>query len=140
MSGACPPSSAESTSTENEQTDKEHEMSKVTTVNKDQFETEVLKSNLPVLIDFYATWCPPCRALAPVLDRMAEEFAGQVKIVKINSDEEPELAQSFNVTGLPTLVFIQNGEKLGQSAGLPREDDLRAELKRLADSHQAATD
>ena len=114
-------------------------MSTVTHVNQQQFESEVLHSDLPVVVDFYATWCPPCRALSPVLDRLAEEFTGQIKFVKVNSDEEPVLASQFNVTGLPTVVLIENGTPVGQFSGLPQEEALRSELKKWIDSKETAT-
>jgi thioredoxin len=104
-------------------------MSKVLHVSKQDFPSQVLNSSTPVVVDFYANWCPPCRALGPILDQMSVEFAGQIKFVKINSDEEPELAEAFNVTALPTLVFIENGETVGQFAGLPQANDLRSKLQ-----------
>ena len=113
-------------------------MSKVIDINQTQFQTEVLDSNLPVLVDFYATWCPPCRALGPILDRLAEEFAGQIKLVKINSDEEPSLAEAYDVTGLPTVVFFEAGEDVGQFSGLPQESALREQLKNWVGSSKDA--
>ena len=103
-------------------------MSHVKSVTRDSFQSEVLDSDLPVIVDFYASWCPPCKMLAPMLDQLAVEFDGQIKFVKVNSDEEPSLAESFNVTGLPTIVFIENGEHAGQFAGLPQEEMFRNEL------------
>lgn len=114
-------------------------MSNVIHVNQQQFETEVRESDLPVLVDFYATWCPPCRALGPILDRLAAEFEGKIKFVKVNSDEEPGLATEFEVTGLPTLVFVDDGEVVGQFSGLPPEDVLRSELSRWVQSRTAKT-
>lgn len=136
MSGACQPSSAESTvvsptdakqshpSTNPTNNESDVSMSNVIHVDQTQFESEVIHSELPVVVDFYATWCPPCRALEPILDRLSESYAGQIKFVKINSDEEPELASRYGVTGLPTLLFIENGTTVGQSAGLPSESEL----------------
>ena len=113
-------------------------MSKVIHVNQQQFQSEVLQSDLPVLVDFYATWCPPCRALGPILDRLAEEFSGQIKIVKINSDEEPSLAETYDVTGLPTVVFFDGGTNVGQFSGLPQEAALREQLKTWVGSRKVA--
>ena len=76
-------------------------MSQVLPVDQQQFSSEVVASDLPVVGDFYADWCPPCRMLAPILDRLASEFAGQIKFVKVNSDAEPELAERYQVTGFP---------------------------------------
>ncbi len=103
-------------------------MSPVTPVNRDSFQTEVADHTGPVVVDFYANWCPPCRALAPVLDRMASEFDGQIKFVKVNADESPELADSFGVTGLPTLILMDSGHKVGQIVGLRDETQLRDEF------------
>lgn len=79
---------------------------KFTTQN---FEEEVLQSELPVLIDFYADWCGPCKMMAPVVERLAEEFDGRVKVGKINVDEEPELAQRYRVVSIPTFLFVKEG-------------------------------
>lgn len=105
-------------------------MSKVIQIGREEFENEVTKSEVPVLIDFFATWCPPCRALGPILDRLAEEFDGQIKFVKVDSDEEPELSAEFDVRGLPTMVFMDKGNNVGQFAGLPEEEALRGELSK----------
>ena len=136
MSGACqPPSSADRTSEVNlssTETQKEEVMSnvisKVLPINSESFQAEVLDSPTLVVVDFYASWCPPCRALSPVLDRFANEYAGRIKFVKINSDEEPGLAEAYEVSALPTLVFIKDGEVVGNAVGLPPEQDLRTEL------------
>jgi thioredoxin 1 len=103
-------------------------MSNLQQITAREFQSEVIDSNLPVVVDFYADWCPPCRMLGPILDRLSEEFAGRLKFVKVNSDQESALANSYEVTGLPTLVFIENGEVVGQFAGLPPEKELKAEL------------
>lgn len=113
-------------------------MSKVIHVSQNDFESEVLQSEIPVVVDFYASWCPPCRALGPILDRLAVEFAGQVKFVKINSDEEQQLAGKYKVTGLPTLVFINDGQIAGQVAGLPQEVALRAQLRKWVETRKIA--
>lgn len=103
-------------------------MSNVNTVNRDSFQSEVADHTGPVVIDFYANWCPPCRALSPILDRLADEFDGRIKFVKVNADESPELADSFGVTGLPTLVLMDSGHKVGQIVGLRDETQLRNEF------------
>lgn len=109
-------------------------MSNLTNVTSKTFESEVLQSDLPVIVDFYADWCPPCRMLAPMLERLAEEFSGRIKFVKINSDAENSLAAAYEVTGLPTVVFMEQGQKVGQFAGLPEESALRNELENWLDS------
>jgi len=92
-------------------------MSTAQNVNTANFDDEVLKSNLPVLIDFYADWCGPCRTMGPVLDQVAQKTAGQVKIVKVNVDQEPQLAMSFHVSSIPLLVLIQNGKVIDHLLG-----------------------
>lgn len=114
-------------------------MSAVSHVNRQQFQQEVLESDLPVVVDFYASWCPPCRALSPILDRLAREFSGQIKFVKVNSDEEPDLAGSYDVTGLPTLVLIEDGKVRGKIAGLPQEAAFRAELRKWVGSNPVSS-
>lgn len=89
----------------------------VLTITQNNFENEVLKSDKPVLLDFWASWCGPCRMLSPVVDEIAEENP-QIKVGKINVDEEGDLAASFGVMSIPTLVVIKNGQVLNQSVGV----------------------
>lgn len=86
-------------------------------ITRDNFETEVLNSTLPVLIDFYAEWCGPCRMLGPVIDEIAEE-ATDFKVGKVNIDEQPELATKYQVMSVPTLVVIKNGEVVNRVTGV----------------------
>lgn len=79
---------------------------------------EILSSSQPVLIDFWAPWCSPCRMFGPVIDQVAEENAGRVRVVKLNIDEEPEVARQFGVMSIPTLVLIKNGRVAATSVGL----------------------
>ena len=81
-----------------------------TAVRNDTFEQEVLKSDTPVLVDFWAEWCGPCHAVAPVLDRIVEEQAGALKLVKVNIDEEQGLAARYGVASIPTMILFRNGE------------------------------
>ena len=87
----------------------------LTTAN---FEEEVLHSDKPVLVDFWATWCGPCRMLAPVIAQIAEERAGEIKVGKVDVDEQPELAYRYGIASIPTLMVFKNGEKVKTSIGV----------------------
>jgi thioredoxin 1 len=94
-------------------------------VNKDNFEDVVLKSEVPVLADFNADWCGPCRMLSPILDELASERA-DYKIVSINIDEEDELAEEYNVESIPCLVFFKDGKEVNRSVGLKSKDAIES--------------
>ena len=96
-----------------------------------EFDAEVTQSALPGVMDFYATWCGPCRQLAPTMDSLADQYAGKIKFVKVNVDESPKLAQQFQVEGIPMLVFLQNGKTAGTSVGLIAKEDLILRLDSL---------
>jgi thioredoxin 1 len=96
-------------------------MSEEITVTKGNFEAEVMNSTLPVLADFWAEWCGPCRVIEPMLRDIAKTYADKIKIAKINADQEPDLALKFNVNSLPTLMIFKNGRVVKQQIGaLPR--------------------
>ena len=92
-------------------------MSSATAVTRSDFEQAVLESEVPVLVDFWATWCPPCRAIAPTVDAIAAEYQGKAKVVKLDIDEEPEIADRYGVRSIPTLIVFKNGEKSGELVG-----------------------
>lgn len=86
-------------------------------VNDANFEAEVLKSSEPVLVDFFAEWCGPCKAMAPALDQVAQEMAGKVKIVKIDVDQNPEITQRYRIQAMPTLLIFKDGKVAAQQVG-----------------------
>lgn len=89
----------------------------VLTITKDNFQQEVLNSNVPVLVDFWASWCGPCRMLSPIVDEIAEERT-DIKVGKVNVDEQQELAATFNVMSIPTLIVLDKGQVVNQSVGV----------------------
>jgi len=93
-------------------------------ITKENFNSEVLKSDVPVLIDFWAPWCGPCRALSPLIDEIAEEANGKFKVGKVNVDEQPELASKFSVMSIPTLVVMKNGELVNKTVGSRPKEQL----------------
>jgi thioredoxin 1 len=101
-------------------------------ITADQFDAEVSQSTLPVVVDFYATWCGPCKTLAPILEQAAGTFVGKVKFVKVNVDESPALAQRFSIESVPNLVFFKAGKVLENMVGMPYAPALEARLRTLA--------
>ena len=98
------------------------------TVTDATFADDVLGSDKPVLVDFWAEWCGPCKAIAPMLSELAAEYRDKVTIVKLNVDENPKTSQRFNVRSIPTLILFKNGQVEGQKVGAPRKSDLVAFL------------
>ena len=98
------------------------------TINKSNFESEVIKSEVPVLLDFWAVWCPPCRMLAPVVEEIAQEYEGKVKVGKVNVDEEPERAAMFRVENIPTVVVMKDGKVADTSVGYQPKERITAML------------
>ena len=101
-------------------------------INEDNFETEVLKSDQPVLVDFWAQWCGPCKMLAPVLDEIAGEEDGRIKIAKVNVDENPALASRFGIQSIPTLLYFAKGALRNQTIGLVSKKRIVEALDALA--------
>jgi thioredoxin 1 len=100
----------------------------VLTITSENFEAEVLKSDKPVLIDFWASWCGPCRMLSPVVDQVAEEVT-TVKVGKINVDEEGDLAKQFGIMSIPTLLLFKNGEVVATSVGVKPKAEIKAMIE-----------
>ena len=105
-------------------------MSNAISVTDANFESEVLKAGTPVLVDFWAPWCGPCRAVAPAVDAIANEFTGRVKVVKLNTDEEQQVAIKYGVGSIPTLMVFKNGEMVERVTGNRPKADLAALVSR----------
>jgi len=101
-------------------------------LTQQNFQDEVLQSSTPVLVDFWAQWCSPCRALTPILDELAEEYDGKVKIGKVNIDEQQELATQYGVRAIPTMLLFHQGQVTDQVVGLKSKRDLKASFDRVA--------
>ena len=99
-----------------------------TTVTEQSFEEDVLQSDKPVIVDFWAEWCGPCHAVAPVLDRIVEESNGDLKLVKVNIDEQPALSQRFGVQSIPTMILFKNGEPAAAAIGAQPKPALEKAL------------
>ncbi|MFH2201566.1 MAG: thioredoxin [Elusimicrobiota bacterium] len=97
----------------------------------DTFEKEVLQSSEPVLVDFWAPWCGPCRMIAPIVEELAEEYAGKAKIAKLNTDESPNTATKFNISAIPTMLFFKGGEVEKQVVGVHSKADIKKILDEL---------
>src|SRR2546423_14842716 len=104
----------------------------VTSTTKDTFAEEVLNASTPVLVDFWAEWCGPCKMLSPILDELAEEYQGRVKIVKVNIDQEQALAAEYGVRAIPTLLLFTQGQVADQIVGLRSKRDLKASFEKVA--------
>lgn len=96
----------------------------VITVRDDNFEAEVMKSTSPVLVDFTATWCGPCKMLSPIVDKIADETVGKYKVAKVDIDECPKVTARFGIRGVPTVMVFKNGEKRGQHVGVTNKETL----------------
>ena len=99
-------------------------MANVMEFNGDNFETEVVKSDVPVLVDFWAPWCGPCKMITPIIEELAGEFDGKVKIGKVNVDNNQDLAAKFGIRGIPTVMLFKDGESINSFVGLRPKEDL----------------
>lgn len=106
-------------------------MAKPVEVTDSTFQSMVMENPLPVVVDFWATWCPPCRMIAPFLEQIAAEFEGKAVVCKVDVDKNQMLAQKYNVRSIPTLLFFKNGEVADQSVGALPKDQIAARLSAL---------
>ncbi len=106
-------------------------MSKPITVSDAEFEKTILKSEVPVIVDFWAPWCTPCKMIAPMLENIAQEYDGKLIIAKVNTDENPKWAMRYGVQGIPTLLFISRGKAVGQQVGVAHVNILKSKADAL---------
>ena len=109
-------------------------MSEVAVVGAGNFDTEVLQSAQPVVVDFWAEWCQPCKMLSPVLDKVAQKFNGQLKVVKCNVDENQDIAMKYGVMSIPNLIFFKDGQVVNQAVGYMNEAQLSSKVDEVLSS------
>jgi len=100
-------------------------------VKTSEFDQEVLQSTVPVLVDFWAVWCGPCKMIAPHVEALATDYAGKAKVLKLNVDEEPDIAQKYGIMSIPTLLFFKNGKVVDQVVGAVSKSSIAAKLESL---------
>ena len=103
-------------------------------LNTSNFEKEVLKSDIPVIIDFWADWCAPCKMMAPVFEELSRDYEGKLKFAKLNTDENPELAATFGIRSIPTLMIMEGGEIKGAIVGFAPKPVLKAKIDQILQS------
>lgn len=106
-------------------------MSNVNAVTSGTFETEVVGATLPVVVDFWAEWCQPCKMLSPVLDKISESYAGKLKVVKCNVDENQDIAAKYGVMSIPNLIFFKDGQVVNQAVGYMNESQLSSKIEEV---------
>lgn len=107
-------------------------MGSVNKTDVNSFESDVLKSAKPVLVDFWAEWCGPCRTLGPILDEVATEVGEKAQVLKVNVDDNPELAQRYGIRGIPTMIFFKNGQAAKTLVGVQAKEEIKRTLEELA--------
>ena len=105
-------------------------MSDLTSVDQNNFQAEVLQATSPVLVDFWAPWCGPCRMVAPVVDKVAQTYQGRLKVVKLNTDDSPSIAGKYEVSGIPALILFKGGEPVDRIVGYVPEKQLSAMVEK----------
>ena len=105
-------------------------MAEVIAATDDNFQKEVLESSEPVLVDFWATWCGPCKAIGPIVEELAQDYAGRAKMVKVNTDENPRTPSQFNIRSIPTLMVFKNGELVDQLIGAAPKDKISGMIEK----------
>lgn len=103
----------------------------VITLTAENFDSEVLQADVPVLVDFWAAWCGPCRMIAPIIDQLADEYAGKIKVGKVNVDEQGQLAQKYGIMSIPTLYFFKDGEAVSQVVGVRPKAELERIIRKV---------
>jgi len=104
------------------------------TLTDENFKSEVLESDIPVLVDFGAPWCPPCKLIGPIIEELAEEFSGKVKVAKLNVDQAPRTARKYGVMSIPTLKIFKDGNVVEEMVGLRSKKVIAERLERIADA------
>ncbi len=97
-------------------------------INKDNFQEEVVKSEMPVLIDFWADWCGPCKMMGPVFEELSSDYDGKLKFAKLNTDEESELANNFQIQGIPCLILTKEGKEIDRIVGFAQKEELKQKI------------